>query len=125
MGTTTQPLGPEFASQMVTMFLNALQEATVKAYLMFWGILITFLKAHWLGVGEILLSLFGVALLIFLVTGRWAMLGSVLNRYFFFGTLFLIGLIFGPGVFASDYFEIVWVMIGLIVFVIVGKIFKK
>lgn len=124
MGTTT-PLGPEFASQMVTMILNAFQEATVKAHLMLWGILITFLKVHWLGVGEILLGLLLLAFLVFLLTGRWAMLGSVLNRYFFFGTLFLIGLIFGPGVFASDYFEIVWVMIGLIVFVIVGKIFKK
>lgn len=125
MGTTTQPLGADFPAQMVTMFLNTLQEATVKAYLMLWGILITFLKEHWLGVGEILLSLLGVALLVFLLTGRWAMLGSVLNRYFFFGILFIIGLIFGPEVFANDYFEIVWAIVGIIAFVIVGKIFKK
>lgn len=125
MGTTTQPLGPEFASQMVTMLLNGIQEGTIKAYQMLWGLLIAFLKAHWVGVGEILLGFLIVAFLVFLFTGRWAMLGSVLNRYFFFGTLFIIGLIFGPQVFANTYFEIVWVVLGLVVFIIIGKIFRK
>lgn len=125
MNTTTPAFGPDFVSQLIPFFLNAFQEAVVKAYLMLWGILITFLKTHWLGVSEILLGLLGLALLVFLVTGRWAMLGSILNRYFFFGSLFIIGLIFGPAVFARDYFEIVWVVLGLIVFAIVGKIFKK
>lgn len=125
MGSTTQPLGPEFAQQIVTMMLNAVQEATVRAYLILWNILINFLKAHWVGVGEILLSLLGVALLVFVITGRWAMLGSVLNRYFFFGTLFIIGLIFGPAVYASNYFEVVLAVVGLVAFLIVRKIFKK
>ncbi len=125
MGTTTQPLGVDFPAQMVTMMLNAIQEGTINAFKILWGILITFLKAHWVGVGEILLSLLGVALLVFILTGRWAMLGSVLNRYFFFGILFIIGLIFGPEVFASDYFEIIWAVVGIVAFVIVRKIFKK
>ncbi|MEN9881169.1 MAG: hypothetical protein RLZZ308_352 [Candidatus Parcubacteria bacterium] len=125
MGSTTQPLGADFPAQMVTMMLNAIQEGTINAAKILWGILITFLKAHWVGVGEILLSFLGVAFLVFLLTGRWAMLGSVLNRYFFFGILFLIGLIFGPEIFANDYFEIIWAVVGLIAFVIVRKIFKK
>lgn len=125
MGTTTQPLGPEFASQMITMLFNGIQEGTIKAYQMLWGILITHLKAHWLGVGEILLGFLVLAFLVFLFTGKWAMLGSVLNRYFFFGTLFIVGLIFGPSIYASDYFEIVIAAVGLIVFIVVGKIFKK
>lgn len=125
MGTTTQPLGPEFANQMITMMLNSIQEGTIKAVQMLWSILISHLKAHWLGISEILLGLLVVGLIVFLVTGRWAMLGSLLNRYFFFGALFIIGLIFGPEVFASDYFEIVWVVLGGIVFLVVGKIFKK
>lgn len=125
MGSTTQPLGADFPAQMVTMMLNAIQEGTINAAKILWGILITFLKAHWVGVGEILLSLLGIALLVFILTGRWAMLGSVLNRYFFFGILFIIGLIFGPEVFASDYFEIIWVVLGGIVFLVVGRIFKR
>lgn len=125
MGTTTQPLGPDFAAQAVNLLLNAFQDATVKAYQMLWNILITFLKAHWVGFGEILLTFLAVATLVFLVTGRWAMLGSVLNRYFFFGALFVIGLVFGPKVFASDYFEIVWAVVSLAAFITVRKIFKN
>lgn len=98
---------------------------TIEVYQMLWDILITFLKAHWVGIGEILLVFLILASLVFLFTGRWAMLGSILNRYFFFGTLFIIGLIFGPQVFANTYFEVVWVVLGLVVFIIIGKIFRR
>jgi len=53
------------------------------------------------------------------------MLGSVLYNYFYFGILFVITLIFGPDVFANDWFKIVLFIIYVVCFISVGKLLKK
>jgi len=37
--------------------------------------------------------------------GRWGALGSILYNTFYFGTLFILGLIFGPQIFIDDVFK--------------------
>jgi len=58
-------------------------------------------------------------------TGRWGWLGSVLYNYLYFGTLFVIGLIWGPEIFANDYFEIALVILYIVCFSLVGVILTK
>lgn len=124
MGTTT-PLGPDFPKQMVTMLMDTIDKATKDAYHQLWNILISQIKEHW---GFFLIILFIVLLFAFiryLITGRWAMLGSVIYNYLYFGILFIIGLIFGPEVFANDYFKIVLAILYLFCFAMVGKLFRR
>lgn len=125
MGTTTQPLGPDFVNQLITTAFNSIQEATVIAYHKIWDILLILLKEHW---GLVLIVLFIVpvaAFVRYMVTGRWAMLGSVLYNYFYFGILFVITLIFGPEIFASDYIKILFLVLYVFCFAMVGKLFRR
>ena len=105
MNTSTTPFGPDFVNDMVIRTLQSVDEGTKWAYHLFWDSLISFLSEHWLTVISFLVLLFLVAL-IRAYMGRWGMLGSVLYHYLYFGILFLVGLIKGPEVFVSEYFEI-------------------
>lgn len=125
MGTTTQPLGPDFVNQLISGFYKAFEEATKMAYHRIWEILLILLKEHW---GLVLIVLFIVlvaAFVRYMVTGRWAILGSVLYNYFYFGILFVITLIFGPEIFASDYIKILFLVLYVICFTMVGKLFRR
>lgn len=124
MGTTT-PFGPDFPKQMVTMIMDTIDKVTKEVYHALWNILIAQIKEHW---GFFLIILFLVlffAFLRYMITGRWAMLGSVIYNYLYFGILFIIGLIFGPEVFANDYFKIVLAILYVVCFTFVGKLFKR
>jgi hypothetical protein len=37
--------------------------------------------------------------------GRWGSLGSLLYNFFYFGTLYIIGLLWGPEIFVDDLFN--------------------
>ena len=80
--------------------------ALKNAYHMMWNELMLFLGTHWLAVIGYLTALLIFAVAIYLFTGRWGMLGSVLYHYLYLGILFLLGLIKGPKVFVSEYFEV-------------------
>ena len=121
MTFTSTPLGPDFAKDMVNMFFNAIDEGTKQAARMLWGILTTFLSEHWFAVLVGLFVVFVAALIRAFVTGRWAMLGSVVYNYLYFGTLFLIGIIWGPEVFANDYFKIVLAILYVVCFILTGQ----
>src|ERR1700722_16500729 len=123
--SSTSPLGADFPQQLVQFFLNAIDESTKQAYRMIWNAIEQFLLEHWGFVIIALASIFLFAVLSYFVTGRWAMLGSVLYNYFYFGILFIITLIFGPDVFASDWFKIVLFIIYIVCFVAVGKLLRK
>ena len=101
MTPNTTPLGSDFAKQMIGLFLNAIEKGTLQAYRILWDALITYLSAHVIGV---MLVLFVILVFAFLkaMMGRWGTLGSILYNIFYFGILFIIGLIWGPEVFASD-----------------------
>jgi hypothetical protein len=102
--STSTPLGPDFPKQMVDLFFKAVEDGTLKAYRMLWDALLTFLSAH---VIAVMLVMFIALIFTFLkaMMGRWGSLGSLLYNIFYFGILFIIGLIWGPEVFANDVFN--------------------
>lgn len=123
--STTSPLGSDFPKQIVLWFLDAIDEGTKQAYRMIWNAVKELLAEHWGFVIIALVSILILAVLNYFATGRWAMLGSVLYNYFYFGILFVITLIFGPDVFANDWFKIVLFIIYVVCFISVGKLLQK
>ncbi|HEV7702314.1 MAG TPA: hypothetical protein VGO63_02640 [Candidatus Paceibacterota bacterium] len=123
--STTSPLGADFPRQLVLWFLDAIDEGTKQAYRMIWNAVKQLLIEHWGFVIVALVSILILAVLNYLATGRWAMLGSVLYNYFYFGILFIVTLIFGPDVFANDWFKIVLFIIYVVCFISVGNLLKK
>jgi hypothetical protein len=123
--STTSPLGSDFPKQIVLWFLDAIDEGTKQAYRMIWNAVKQLLVEHWGFVIIALVSILMLAVLNYLTTGRWAMLGSVLYNYSYFGILFVITLIFGSDIFANDWFKIVLFIIYVVCFVSVGKLLKK
>src|ERR1041384_2590417 len=101
--TTTPQFGPDFVKELIPWMIQQFSVATAKAFRMIWDIGMTYLAQHWVMVIVSLVVIFVVALIRAFVTGRWAMLGSVVYNYLYFGTLFLVGLIWGPELFANDY----------------------
>lgn len=123
--STTSPPGNDFARQLVESFLNAIDEGTRQAYRMIWNGISQFLIENWGWVIVALVAILILAVVNYFATGRWAMLGSVLYNYFYFGILLIITLIFGPEVFANDWFKIVLVIVYVVCFVLVGKLLRK
>lgn len=123
--SSSQPLGADFPKQVVEMFLNAIDEGTRQAYRMIWNGITQFLVEHWGWVIVALVAIFILSVLNYFATGRWAMLGSVLYNYLYFGTLFVITLVFGPEVFANDWFKIVLFVVYVVCFILVGKLLRK
>jgi hypothetical protein len=101
MNYTTTHLGPELVTQIMDQALKSINQGEKMAYQMCWDALMSFLSEHWLAVSLFLFALLVVALVIAFF-GRWGMLGSVLYNYLYFGTLFVIGLIWGPVAIAGD-----------------------
>lgn len=119
---TSSPLGPDFIKQIVELLTTGIAVATAHTYWMFWEILLSFLAQHLLGALIALVAILGYAALLFIITGRWRVLGSVLYNYFYFGILFVIGLIGGPELYANDYFPIIATIVYIISFSVVGLI---
>ena len=123
--TTTPPFGPDFVKELIPWMIQQFGIATAKAFRLIWDIGMAYLAQHWIAVLVALFVIFVAALIRAFVTGRWAMLGSVVYNYLYFGTLFLIGTIWGPEVFANDYFKIVLVILYIICFILTGKFLSK
>jgi hypothetical protein len=88
--SSTSPLGPDFIKQTIDLLTSGIAQATAHWYRVFWDIFIAFLFQHWFATFIVLVAVFLYALARYLITGRWAVLGSVLYNYFYFGILFLI-----------------------------------
>lgn len=110
MSTTTPITSPEFLKSIVTGMLDIFDNGVKEAYRMIWNAFMEFLIHFWLPVLIILVIVLAVATARALA-GYWGMLGSVLYHYFYFGILFVVGLIKGPEVFVHEYFEIVTFLI--------------
>jgi len=91
------------ADTVVALLLESIEQETKDAANMLWGWLLAYLAEHWLVIGLILFGVF-VLVTIKAMFGRWGALGSFLYNFFYFGTLFVIGLIWGPEVFVSNWF---------------------
>jgi hypothetical protein len=125
MTSTSTSLDPDFAKDIVTMFSNAIEEGTKQTVHIFWDILISLLEDHGFVAMIVLLIIFIVAIFKAMF-GRWGGLGSFLYNFFYFGTLFIIGLIWGPEVFVNDIFNAACaVILYPVCYFIVGIILEK
>lgn len=108
---------------MIKEIFDAFGNAQKDAYQILWDNLISFLLDNWLPVIGVLLLILIVSFVIALF-GRWGMFGSVLYNYLYWGTLFIVGLIFGPKIFANIFVDILLVVLYVICFRLVGKILE-
>lgn len=90
MASTTVQFGTEQAIALMNTILKAIDNATKMVYQAYWRTLLSFLSEHLLAILVALIILFFIALAE-AITDRWAMLGSVLYNYLYFGILFIIG----------------------------------
>lgn len=122
--TSTQPV-PDFLKDLVPWMLRTFDEATRQVYRMIWNVFMFILVEHWVSILIILISLLVIATFRAFY-GYWGMLGSLLYNYLYFGILFVVGLIKGPGVFVNEYFEAVCLVILYpLCYIAVGKILDK
>jgi hypothetical protein len=103
MTTTSTPA--DMVVGIISEVLQMYDKGIKDAYRIIWDTGIAYLVNNWIWVIGILFGVFAFSVLIYIFTGRWGMLGSVLYHYLYFGILFLIGLINGPEAFVSEYFE--------------------
>jgi hypothetical protein len=125
MSSTTSIVGPQFAAEMVRWMFATIDEATKTAYRMIWDAAMQVFLAHW---GIIIAGLIVLLLISFLsamTTRRWAWFASLLYHYLYFGVLGLIGLIWGPEIYANDYFRIVCVVAYIACFSAVGWVLVR
>jgi len=124
MISTSTPLGIDFPKQIVSLLLNTINESTKQMFRVMWNIFMSLLVEHWKAVIIVLFTVLIYAIIRALL-GHWWVLGNVLYNYFYFGILFIIGLIWGPEVFANDYFKLVLVIVYIVCFTLVGIILNK
>jgi hypothetical protein len=105
IATSTQ-FGADLAKNTITLMLRQIDDGTKMAYRAGWHSLLAFLSTHLIAVLLTLLLILFVAIAVYLTSGRWAMLGSVLYWYLYFGIIFLIGQIAGTDFFVSDFFHL-------------------
>lgn len=123
--TTTPPFGPDFVKALIPQMIDAFAKATAQAYRMFWDIFMTFLAQNWFWVIALLVMILVFTFLEYLMTGRWANLGSVLYSYTYYGILFLIGLIFGPETFANDWIDLILFIVYVVSFIWVRIVLNR
>lgn len=88
-----------------TNLITSFEDGIKIAYQIYWDVLISFLLENW---DIVIIILFTILMIagIKAIGGRWGMLGSVLYNYLYFGILFIIGLIWGPTIFVSNFITI-------------------
>jgi hypothetical protein len=92
---------------LTTTFFSVIDQATKSIYQFYWHALLSFLSKYTLYIIIFSLSIFILSLIIYKITGRWAMLGSILYWYLYFGILFFVGLIWGSGIFVNNIFNLI------------------
>src|SRR5689334_11626543 len=118
-------LGPEFAKTMINSFIQGIDQGAKLVARVLWDAFTSFLYAHWF------LVIIGLFALLFVATlkammGRWGALGSLIYNLLYFGTLFIVGLIWGPEIFVNDFFNTACaVILYPICYYITGQILNK
>ncbi len=87
-------------------FVKTFFDAIPQAYKILWdNLFIPFFIANYVWIILVLFIIFTyVSIKAFM--GRWGSLGSFLYNFFYFGILFIVGLVWGPETFASDLFKL-------------------
>ena len=117
-------MSPDFIKQMPSWLLDTIQEATIKDIKIMWNWAMSYFLANlWIVIGILLIVLVYALFRAFM--GHWWVLGSVLYNYLYWGSLLIIGLIFGPEIFAGTYIDIGLFILYVLCYIAVGKILKK
>lgn len=117
--------GSIFGKNMGVWFLEMIGKATEQAYVFVLEIIKRVLTDHWHLVLLGLIVIFFFSFSEYIFTGRWKSLGSFTFNVLKYSILLAIAFVFGAGIFAKDWFEIVIAVIGFICYIVVGKIFKR
>jgi magnesium-transporting ATPase (P-type) len=105
MVSTSSQLGLDNAESLMISSINyALKEIPKQTAEILWSVLLSLLKQYWLFFMIILFIVLVIAT-VKAMFGRWGTFGSVLYHVLYFGTLLMVGLIWGPDVFVSDFFH--------------------
>ena len=91
----------------------------------FWDSLVDNLIKHWLIVLVFFVFLLSIAVINFIVTGRWGMIASIFYRISYLGILFIVISIFGVEIIVSNWGGFLLFFIGIIAFEIVGVFIRK
>lgn len=115
----------DFPKQLVKMTFDAIGEANRQSSHTLWNFLISFLSQNWIWVFLIIFGIFLFATFKAMF-GKWGSLGSFLYNLFYFGILFIIGLIWGPEIFINDIFKASCaIVLYPICYLLVGAILDK
>jgi hypothetical protein len=109
--------GKNFGVWFLDMFGTAMEKACVFVFEIIKGILPELLLL------AVIMFIFAFGEYFF--TGRWKSLGSVTYNILKYSILLVIAFMFGAGVFAKDWFEIITAVIELICYITIGRIFRK
>lgn len=85
--------------------IQIIKELPLNSIKFLWSIINPILLENWKIIALSVFVLLNIAMLKFVLTGRWSMLGSLLYNLFFCGVLYLIIRIFGPDIIVEDYFK--------------------
>lgn len=110
MVTTTTQANPEFIKELFSTITNAFDDGMKQSAHILWDVLLSLLIKHWLYVVSFIFVVLIIAT-IKAMFGRWGSLGSVLYNLFYFGALFIIGLIWGPEIFIDNFFNAIYTVI--------------
>ncbi|MCI5056804.1 MAG: hypothetical protein MRY83_11890 [Flavobacteriales bacterium] len=91
----------------------------------FWNIVNPLIIEHWVIIAVTLVILINLAMIKFVVTGRWATLGSLLYNVFYFGILYFLIRFSGPEIILEDYFKSLSFLLYVIGFFLTRIILKS
>lgn len=112
------------STEIINRLFKVINDAQIQAYQALWDDLILFLSSNWLSVVGLLLF-FLITSFIKAINGRWGMFGSIAYNYLYWGILFFAGLIFGPKIFANTFIDILYFLLYLVCYWLVGKLLRK
>ena len=112
------------SKEIINGLFKVFNDAQVQAYQALWDGLILFLSSNWLLVTGLLLF-FLITSFIKAINGRWGMFGSIAYNYLYWGILFITGLIFGPKIFANTFIDILYFLLYLVCYWLVGRLLRK
>ena len=116
MNSESSALSPEFGTKI----LQAISEGQAMAYRSLWDAGMVYLAEHWLVVLMVLIAIFALAI-VKASFGYWEMLGSISYRFLFIGIFLIIGFIWEPEVFASNYAKVGLALVGIFCYFMVGR----
>jgi len=113
-----------FFKNLFTLLLDKIQQGTILAYQKIWDGITSYLLGHLIVVIIILFVVFLYSLVRGLM-GHWWIFGSVAYNYLYFGSLLVIGSIWGPEIFSNTYADIGFFLLYILCYIGVGMILSK